>query len=521
MGNAIDIVEEWIHEAAKVVGMTPRTKGKGPTVVHKPFFDQECLDAKHCLRATMRRCGHTSETKELERKYHALVRRKKRDYMVHHIKAVMKLRWDDPRAFWKTFKGNQAEIPGPIAQCQHWENFIRQLASRTQANDGYSPLSHEVYPQLETGEGHEKLDVDISIEDVDYGLCQLNSGRTSGFKGYPAEFLSCSRRLPTEGDRSPDSVLVPPVTSILNAMFTRGQVPYGANVHLVTPVFKKGDELCTDSYRPIAVPEPLMRLYATILNNRLVDYLEGNGFRAETQTGFRPRFSTVHQLFALQHFIDGASRRKPLYCCFLDLSKAYDRVPQHRVWEALARLGVKDRLIAAIASIYQTAEVAMKIGSHVGTRHEYQQGLLQGCPLSPTLFGVLSDGLHRHLDKYCPDVGVPLRCGTRVKITGFADDFAVFAQSKDDLQRLLDESAAWCRQVGMEIGCPKTKVVVFKGNEASREPVWKCEGVLLEVVSTYKHIGIEFDQDHGIHGTYMRSGKAYMGGMGQPVEAIW
>ena len=104
------------------------------------------------------------------------------------------------------------------------------------------------------------------------------------------------------------------------------------------------------------------------------------------------------------------------------------------MWEALARLGVKDRLIEAISSIYQTAEVAMKIGNHVGTRHEYQQGLLQGCPLSPTLFGVFSDGLHRHLEKYCPEAGVPLRCGTRVNLTGFADDFAVFAQSKEHLQ---------------------------------------------------------------------------------------
>ena len=59
----------------------------------------------------------------------------------------------------------------------------------------------------------------------------------------------------------------------------------------------------------------------------------------------------------------------------------------------------------------------------------------------------------------------------------------------------------------MEIGCPKTKVMVFKGDETSREHVWKCEGIDLEVVSTYKYLGIEFDQDHGIHGTYMSSVK--------------
>ena len=115
VGKAIDTIEEWLHEAAKAAGMTPRTKGKGPTVVHKPFFDRECLDAKHHIRATVRRCGHTNETKELERQYHALVRRKKRDYMSQQYRSVTKLRLEDPRALWKTLKGKQGEVPGPIA----------------------------------------------------------------------------------------------------------------------------------------------------------------------------------------------------------------------------------------------------------------------------------------------------------------------------------------------------------------------------------------------------------------------
>jgi hypothetical protein len=259
-------------------------------------------------------------------------------------------------------------------------------------------------------------------------------------------------------------------------MYTTATIPRGANVHLVTPVFKKGDPLSTANYRPIAVPEPLMRLYATILDNRLVEYLEGNGLRAQTQTGFRPGLSTLHQIFAVQHFIDRASKQKPLYCCFLDLSKAYDRVPQHLLWEALARLGVTGRMLCAIGSVYETAEVVIKIGERIGVRHDYKHGLLQGCPLSPTLFGVLSDGLHRHLEKYCPNVGPALSCGTRVRILGFADDFMIVAETKEELQQLIDQTEVWCQSVDMEIGCPKTKVMVFKGSALSRDPIWMCRG---------------------------------------------
>ena len=90
----------------------------------------------------------------------------------------------------------------------------------------------------------------------------------------------------------------------LQAAFRAGQVPKEYNGGLITTVFKKGASLDTSNYRPITVTDSLMRLYAGILNARLLAYTEAQGLRAETQTGFRPGYSTVNQLFALQHCID-------------------------------------------------------------------------------------------------------------------------------------------------------------------------------------------------------------------------
>jgi hypothetical protein len=94
------------------------------------------------------------------------------------------------------------------------------------------------------------------------------------------------------------------------------------------------------------------------------------------------------------------------------------------------------------------------------------------------------------------------RPGGDIAIFGVADDFIIVAEPKEDLQQLIDQSEVWCQTVDMEIGCPKTKVMVSKGSALSREPIWMCRGVLLEVGSMYKYLGIEFDQDHGIDGTY-------------------
>ena len=99
--------------------------------------------------------------------------------------------------------------------------------------------------------------------------------------------------------------------------------------------------------KPIAVGEPLIRLYASILVQRLVQYTEQRGLRSPTQAGYRPGHSTIHQAFVLQHVVDKHRRRKsPLYLCFVDLKSAYDRVQWQLLWDLLRRLGVQGTIWA-------------------------------------------------------------------------------------------------------------------------------------------------------------------------------
>ena len=99
--------------------------------------------------------------------------------------------------------------------------------------------------------------------------------------------------------------------------------------------------------------------------------------------------STTHQLFMLQHFIDA---HKPLYVCFLDLKGAYDQVNRVLLWEALRRLGVSGHMLGALKSMYADCSVAVKIGGRASPSLPSLTGLKQGCPLSPTLFSLFSDG---------------------------------------------------------------------------------------------------------------------------------
>ena len=101
----------------------------------------------------------------------------------------------------------------------------------------------------------------------------------------PAELLRYAKEKYKKGEPRPQDLLAPQLTTLLNCAFDQGVVPASLNSSLITPVFKKGDPFDAANYRPIAVMQPIARLYAGVLNTRLMAFIEEQGLRAELQIG--------------------------------------------------------------------------------------------------------------------------------------------------------------------------------------------------------------------------------------------
>ena len=182
--------------------------------------------------------------------------------------------------------------------------------------------------------------------------------------------------------------------------------------------------------------------------------------------------------------------------CFLDLKGAYDRVPRQLLWHVLERLGVQGGMLSAIKSLYDNFSVAVQVGGRVGSALRSHTGLKQGCPLSPILFGLFADGLHRHLMDCCAGSGLMVGNSEAFDLA-YADDFALVSATPDGLQRTIDAVAAFCQLTTMEISVEKTKVLVARGGVAAPAVAWTCLGAPLQQVQRYKYLGLEFDAAHG------------------------
>ena len=117
-----------------------------------------------------------------------------------------------------------------------------------------------------------------------------------------------------------------------------------------------------------------------------------------------------------------------------------------------------------------------------------QQGVAQGCSLSPILFSVFINGLLKEVEQ--ARLGVELSDGSTIGGMLFADDFVGVSNSEEELQRLINVAHAYCCKWRLKANVSKSAVVVF-----ARELVegsWNWGEQALPRLSKYTYLGVDF-----------------------------
>jgi len=107
-----------------------------------------------------------------------------------------------------------------------------------------------------------------------------------------------------------------------------------------------------------------------------------------------------------------------------------------------------------------------------------QQGVKQGCPLSPLLFRLYLDALEGHLnDRKCD---APTLADVHIWLLLFADDLALTSKLEMGLQQQLDALQQFCAECGLTVNVKKTKVMVFNSVDPCQKFVF--EGDIIKCV---------------------------------------
>ena len=79
---------------------------------------------------------------------------------------------------------------------------------------------------------------------------------------------------------------------------------------------------------------------------------------------------------------------KKLYACFVDFSKAFDRLPRDLLFEKLRALGIKGKFLSVLQNLYENDKACIQVDGKISEEFHVSQGVRQGCVLSPLLFNI-------------------------------------------------------------------------------------------------------------------------------------
>jgi hypothetical protein len=102
------------------------------------------------------------------------------------------------------------------------------------------------------------------------------------------------------------------------------------------------------------------------------------------QFGFMAGRSTTDAIFMVRQLQEKyLAKNKELWIAFVDLEKAYDRVPREVVWRALRCLGVDELIVSVIRAMYEDATTRVKLNGRESNAFSVRVGVHQGSVLSP------------------------------------------------------------------------------------------------------------------------------------------
>ena len=191
-----------------------------------------------------------------------------------------------------------------------------------------------------------------------------------------------------------------------------------------------------------------------------------------------PGKETTNAMFTLRMLMEKYREgQRELDCVFVDLEKAYNRVPREELWYCMRKMscGIVEKYVQLVQYMYEGSETVVRCA--VGTTESFKVkvGLHQGSALSPFLFAVILDRLTDEVRREPPWTML------------FADDIVICEETREEVERRLEYWKYALERRAMKVNRSKTKYLCITGGNDDKTV--KMEDAKVPRVKEFKYLG--------------------------------
>jgi exonuclease III len=509
------------------------------------------------------------EMRRTERKIKCLLRNKRNQYWDHNSQLLdeayqkkdMKLYYQRVKALHGKSIVKESSNGKQLLSGQQVRLSDNKTLTKTEDETIARWLQHFTMLFNQPGEVAPDIDAQLPVQQP-----QQETIRTGPFT--ELELIQAIKSMQNDKSEGPDGIAVEidryaageesraTLLQAFNKILSTGNVPALLRDVVITVLYKgKGSKEDCNNYRGISLMAHRGKILERMILNRLHPALKD--IVPVNQFGFTTGVGTADAILISR--VVGVSAEKEhtgLVRCYIDLTKAYDKVNRELLWKLLRLYGIPEELVRIIISFHEGAVAKLRFNGAVQQEEiRLQRGLKQGSVLSPVLFNIFMGAIINKFENGCKEaiiagsdqIGIkinynfsgdlldPTRLNKKTTNNGvftlldvlYADDCVLFANSISAMQTMVTEFDAVATKFGMEVSIEKTKVICngmskISYTEAEEDKVREAERhhrtrrrsqwievpssptvpkisireKPLEVVSSFKYLGLH-DTDDG------------------------
>jgi len=467
-----DIDEKWTKLKEAITESVEETVPKMQKKAKKKWMTQEILDLMDIRRANKH---NTEEYEKIHKQIITKCNEAKQIWLDEKCQEIENIHNQNPADIYKRIK----DITNRKSHCssgcikakdgniimekekilERWSEYIGELYNDDRPAEKEINTNFEGPPILE-GE-------------VKQAMERMKTGKAAGPDKITIEMLE-----PLE------EMGISVITNFLNEIYCSGQIPPDISKSIFIALPKKPAATECELHRTISLMSHITKILLRILMMRARKRLKPE--IAGEQCGFVEGKGTANAIYILRTLIERSLEvQKDLYLCFIDYTKAFDRVRHVKIIDILEGLNIDGKDLRVIRNIYWEQTAAVRVDNEISDYQHIKRGVRQGCVLSPDLFSIYSENIMRNIENL-PGISTN---GYNMNNIRYADDIVLIAESEKDLQVLVNIIEQESEKMGLSLNTKKTVTMAITRKSITPSCNIKLDGKELAQVEKFKYLG--------------------------------